>query len=166
MGKPNSGLPAEELRAHIDPHLLTFDTTAALEGGEDRVVGQERAIDAIKFGMGMKESGYNIFKAHRGRDFSNAAYEVGYHRDLIGYRATYVETPLAQARILDLGCGQTATQTALFHADGAKVTGIDVEIATYAMGLRTFVRTLRRHGRERAFKSLARHVLFDRRFFH
>jgi SAM-dependent methyltransferase len=112
------------------------------------------------------ESGYNIFKAHRGRDFSNAAYEVGYHRDLIGYRATYVETPLAQARILDLGCGQTATQTALFHADGAKVTGIDVEIATYAMGLRTFVRTLRRHGRERAFKSLARHVLFDRRFFH
>ena len=28
-----------------------------------RVVGQERAIDAIKFGMGMKERGYNIFIA-------------------------------------------------------------------------------------------------------
>jgi SAM-dependent methyltransferase len=111
------------------------------------------------------ESGYNIFKAHRRRDFSNAAYEVGYHREVVGYLTTYVETPLAQARVLDLGCGQTATQTALFHADGARVTGIDVEIATYSMGPRTFVKTLRRHGRERAFKSLARHVLFDRRFF-
>ena len=28
-----------------------------------RVVGQERAIDAIQFGMGMKEPGYNIFIA-------------------------------------------------------------------------------------------------------
>jgi SAM-dependent methyltransferase len=111
------------------------------------------------------ESGYAIFKAHRSGVFSNATYAVGYHRELLTYVEKYVEAPLGQARVLDLGCGQTATQTALFDADGATVTGIDVEIATYAMGPRTFVRTLRRHGRERAFKSLARHVLFDRRFF-
>jgi hypothetical protein len=57
------GLPAHELRAHFDDDLLTFDTTASLEDVADRVVGQERAIDAIQFGMGMKESGYNIFIA-------------------------------------------------------------------------------------------------------
>lgn len=75
------------------------------------------------------------------------------------------DTPLARARILDLGCGQTATQTALFAADGATATGIDIEIPTFSMGPRTFVRTLRRNGPERAFKSLARHMLFDGRLF-
>ncbi len=57
------GLPPRELRAHFEDDLLAFDTTASLEALEDRVVGQERAIDAIKFGMGMKEQGYNIFIA-------------------------------------------------------------------------------------------------------
>jgi len=57
------GLPAQELRANFDDDLLAFDTTASLEVLADKVVGQERAIDAIKFGMGMKESGYNIFIA-------------------------------------------------------------------------------------------------------
>ncbi|MGA2936623.1 MAG: ATP-binding protein [Syntrophobacteraceae bacterium] len=57
------GLPAHELRAHFEDDLLEFDTTASLEDVADRVVGQERAIDAIQFGMGMKESGYNIFIA-------------------------------------------------------------------------------------------------------
>ncbi len=57
------GLPARELRAHFEDDLPAFDTTASLEDIEDRVVGQERAIDAIQFGMGMKESGYNIFIA-------------------------------------------------------------------------------------------------------
>ncbi|MGO8943219.1 MAG: Lon protease family protein [Syntrophobacteraceae bacterium] len=57
------GLPARELRAHFEDDLPAFDTTASLEEVADRVVGQERAIDAIQFGMGMKESGYNIFIA-------------------------------------------------------------------------------------------------------
>jgi lon-related putative ATP-dependent protease len=56
-------LPPQELRAHFEDDLTSFDTTASLEAPADRVVGQERAIDAIKFGMGMKESGYNIFIA-------------------------------------------------------------------------------------------------------
>lgn len=63
MAKQIQGLPAYELRAHFEPDLLSFDTTASLEVLEDRVVGQERAIDAIKFGMGMKEPGYNVFIA-------------------------------------------------------------------------------------------------------
>ncbi len=61
--QPVQELTVEKLRAHIDPHSLPFDSTVSLEALEERVVGQERAIDAIKFGMGMKEAGYNIFIA-------------------------------------------------------------------------------------------------------
>ncbi len=56
-------LRPEELRAHIDPASLPFDNTADLPFDEVAVVGQERAIDAIIFGMGMKEDGYNIYIA-------------------------------------------------------------------------------------------------------
>ncbi|QCQ21561.1 Lon protease family protein [Desulfoglaeba alkanexedens] len=56
-------IPAQELRAFVDPATLPFETTASIEPLEGGVVGQERGIDAIKFGMGMKESGYNIFVA-------------------------------------------------------------------------------------------------------
>jgi lon-related putative ATP-dependent protease len=63
MSEIAQGLPANELRAHFEDDLLAFDTTASLEDVADRVVGQERAIDAIQFGMGMKEPGYNIFIA-------------------------------------------------------------------------------------------------------
>ncbi len=56
-------LAVEELRASVDPNAFPFDHTGVLTPLEEGVVGQERAIDAIKFGMGMKEKGYNIFIA-------------------------------------------------------------------------------------------------------
>ena len=63
MLKQITELPVEQLRARIDPESLPFDDTGSLEEAKERVVGQDRAIDAIKFGMGMKQSGYNIFIA-------------------------------------------------------------------------------------------------------
>jgi len=63
MSKAFAELSAKDLRATIDLDSLPFEDTSSLEAMEERVVGQERAIDAIKFGMGMKESGYNIFIA-------------------------------------------------------------------------------------------------------
>jgi lon-related putative ATP-dependent protease len=63
MRKPFPEVPINELRAQIDPESLPFDSTASLEPLQDGVVGQVRAIDAIQFGMGMKEPGYNIFIA-------------------------------------------------------------------------------------------------------
>jgi lon-related putative ATP-dependent protease len=56
-------LAVHELRAAVEPELLPFDSTASLDSPGERIVGQERAIDAIKFGMGMKRPGYNIFIA-------------------------------------------------------------------------------------------------------
>ena len=63
MANKPSALSVNDLRARIEPESLPFDNTRTLEDVQERVVGQERAIDAIKFGMGMKERGYNIFIA-------------------------------------------------------------------------------------------------------
>ena len=53
-------LKATDLYQHTDPELFTFKTTAELEDLEG-VVGQARAVDAIQFGIGMAQDGYNIF---------------------------------------------------------------------------------------------------------
>ena len=88
MSEIFQGLPAQELRAHFEDDLRAFDTTASLEAPADRVVGQERAIDAIKFGMGMKESGYNIFIA--GPSKAGLTYTA---RTFIEEQATQEATP-------------------------------------------------------------------------
>jgi lon-related putative ATP-dependent protease len=63
MAKKFKEVPVEELCARIDPDSLGFDTTESLCPPEEGVVAQDRAIEAIKFGMGMKDVDYNIFVA-------------------------------------------------------------------------------------------------------
>ena len=57
-------LNANELRRTCDPAGFRFRTTADLEP-LDRIIGQERAIDALKLGLGIKDSRnrYNIYVA-------------------------------------------------------------------------------------------------------
>ncbi len=56
-------VPVDQLYARIDPNSLGFDTTESLCPPEEGVVAQDRAIAAIKFGMGMKDTDYNVFVA-------------------------------------------------------------------------------------------------------
>jgi lon-related putative ATP-dependent protease len=56
-------LQPRELRGYVDPESLSFETTASLDPPKEHVLGQERAIDAIRFGMGMKTGGYHIYIA-------------------------------------------------------------------------------------------------------
>lgn len=63
MGKEFPEVPVDELRAHVYPQSLSFENTASLEPPTERLLGQVRATDAIKFGMGIKESNYHIFIA-------------------------------------------------------------------------------------------------------
>jgi lon-related putative ATP-dependent protease len=56
-------VPVNQLRARIDAASLPFENTASLESPKERILGQERARDAIRFGMGMKDGGYHIFIA-------------------------------------------------------------------------------------------------------
>jgi hypothetical protein len=53
-------LKAEELRATCDPATLPFRSTAALEPLHG-LIGQERALEATTFGIGMRPGGYNLF---------------------------------------------------------------------------------------------------------
>ena len=53
-------LKPEELRVICDPAALPFRSTAELTP-LDGLIGQERALDATTFGIGMKHGGYNLF---------------------------------------------------------------------------------------------------------
>lgn len=107
---------------------------------------------------------WQIYCRHRNVLF-NVKVMVDDHANLRGYFNRYVNIPINTARLLELGCGQTAVQTALFRADGALITGIDAEIPSGEMNFRLFVRIIKHSGMGRALKSLIRHVVFDRRLF-
>jgi len=49
-----------ELRWQCDPGALGFETTASLES-KANIIGQDRALHAIRLGLGLRSPGYNIF---------------------------------------------------------------------------------------------------------
>ncbi len=53
-------LPVDDLYRRTDPDLFQFDTTNDVDDVVD-VVGQPRAVDALHFGIGIQQDGYNIF---------------------------------------------------------------------------------------------------------
>ena len=53
-------LQSMELYRHCDPEQFDFETTADLEALK-QIVGQPRAVEAMRFGMGIGQEGYNIF---------------------------------------------------------------------------------------------------------
>lgn len=57
---PSNPLPPEELCRRCDPGRLGFETTAELPE-VDGPVGQERAAEALRFGLDIRREGYNIF---------------------------------------------------------------------------------------------------------
>jgi lon-related putative ATP-dependent protease len=55
-----SPLDSNDLYRRCDPDQFSFDTTAELADLAD-VIGQDRAVDAIRFGIGIEQPGYNLF---------------------------------------------------------------------------------------------------------
>src|SRR5262245_15222004 len=55
-------LEAAQVRRRLDPAALPFDTTAELPPLRG-TIGQDRALDAIDFGLEVATSGYNLFVA-------------------------------------------------------------------------------------------------------
>ena len=53
-------VPVDKLRWRLDPATLPFKSTDDLEP-LDEIVGQKRAVEAFKFGMGIDSQGYNVF---------------------------------------------------------------------------------------------------------
>lgn len=77
----------------------------------------------------------------------------------------YLDLPLPNARILEVGCGQRFAVTLLFHSLGAKVTGIDTDIVYPRLTLRVLARIAKHNGLERCLKTLARRIMFDRQYY-
>ncbi|GAB4440151.1 MAG: ATP-binding protein [Anaerolineae bacterium] len=48
------------LRRHCDPESFSFETTAELEELTE-IVGQARAVEAVRFGIDIRREGYNLF---------------------------------------------------------------------------------------------------------
>src|SRR5256712_11905116 len=59
---PTSELPPERLRAHFARDQLDFDTSETLKPAK-RVLGQDRALEALQFGLEMKGKGFNVYAA-------------------------------------------------------------------------------------------------------
>ena len=55
-----SPLTAEELYQYTDPDQFNFEITSEVEELSE-IIGQPRAIEAVRFGTGMQREGYNIF---------------------------------------------------------------------------------------------------------
>jgi len=53
-------VPIEKLRWRCDPGLLPFETTQEIEPCEE-IIGQDRALEAIRVGLDIGSIGYNIF---------------------------------------------------------------------------------------------------------
>jgi lon-related putative ATP-dependent protease len=56
-------LKPESLRAVCNPDSLGFETTLDLSPLKEKVVGQQRAVHALEFGLAVKDLEYNIFVA-------------------------------------------------------------------------------------------------------
>ena len=63
MAKRPKELAAKDLRLRVDPKGIDVDFTRELCPVKHGVVGQERAIEAIKFGVGMVDPEYNVYVA-------------------------------------------------------------------------------------------------------
>jgi hypothetical protein len=69
--------------------------------------------------------------------------------------------PLTQARILEIGFGQRPFRLMALDRLGHDVVGVDLDEPIYNLRLGNIARVAKRNGPIRAFKSLARRLIFD-----
>jgi hypothetical protein len=81
-------LNVSDLRLICDPKIFKFKNTSEVKP-LDTVIGQERAVQAIDFGLHMQDPGYNIFVT--GLASTGKSTIV---RDLVGKHAKNLPTPL------------------------------------------------------------------------
>ena len=62
VDKPAGRLKPEDLRWRCNPELFQFDSTEDLKPIEG-ILGQERALKALKIGVDLRKPGYNIYIA-------------------------------------------------------------------------------------------------------
>ena len=56
----NTAVSVEKLRWRLDPDTLSFETTRDLKPLKE-IIGQERGVEAFRFGINIDKSGYNVW---------------------------------------------------------------------------------------------------------
>jgi SAM-dependent methyltransferase len=110
-------------------------------------------------------SALSLWRDYRDSNLENADSQIRFHKKLTELISAHVNQDPTRVKILEIGCGQRASQTILFQAEGAPAIGIDREVPTYHMSVKRFFRIIKINGLERALKSLCRHFFFDYPFF-
>lgn len=86
-------LTVEALRKRSDPDQLDFETTDDLEVLTD-IIGQPRAVEAVQFGVGIDQKGFNIFAlgpaGTRKRDMIQETFEEAAEQDEVPSDWCYV----------------------------------------------------------------------------
>jgi len=70
-----------------------------------------------------------------------------------------------ETRILEIGCGQRFARTMLFHSEGVKITGIDLDFVDTSFSIGSMVNIWRINGFERFIKTIVRHFFYDRKYY-
>ncbi len=108
---------------------------------------------------------WEIAKEYQRGTLEDIETQILVHKKLADIIKGYINQDLTKVKILEIGCGQRASQTLLFTTDGADVVGVDIEVPTFSLDLQVFLNVLRLNGLGRALKSLGRHLFFDSQFF-
>ncbi len=108
---------------------------------------------------------WEIVKEYRRGTLEDVETHLLLHQKLADIIKSNINQDLTKVKILEIGCGQRASQTLLFTTDGADVVGVDIEVPTFSLDLQVFLSILRLNGPGRALKSLGRHLFFDSHFF-
>lgn len=77
----------------------------------------------------------------------------------------YIDKPLNETRILEIGNGQHAAISLLYHSAGAQITGIDMDYVRLGLSPFKYFKIRKHNGAERALKTLARNILFDPSYY-
>jgi SAM-dependent methyltransferase len=107
--------------------------------------------------------GWRLLQATRGRpprDYEGVLAELATFDELL---TRWTGTPLREARVFEVGFGARPYRLRALRAMGVDAMGVDVEVPLVRGRPGEFLAMWRRNGLERAAKSLARHVLADRR---
>lgn len=54
-------VPVNKLRMECQESFFSFETTAEMLETSNEMIGQQRAVEAMEFGLAVKQSGYNLF---------------------------------------------------------------------------------------------------------
>ena len=97
-----------------------------------------------------------------------ADHDAETYRAFVATVSPLLKRPLADLRVLDIGCGPNAPMTVLLHAAGCRVTGVDASLSPrWGLGFRParYVEYVRTAGILKTARKLVGEFAYDRTYF-